>query len=344
MRLIWVVIPLILAIFVVSAVGEQDVFASFLCYPPDGEGQFNSNDEIFTAYIIDKEIMIDHTKINFEVNTILKGNPDQKHHVIIPNDRWDHYVMGTEVFFLYKINPEGEKYNEWCSSHGNGYKIPFRPAYNNSTHESVNGDYSNILFYLSESNLESPLKQQSSGKEFEYLDCRFRLIPVLLNSGSFACITNESKKILSENNMIKDFDYGAIMHDNEKLFSLSGDIIDFPSWSDASNNSQNDYRYSALLQYSAYEGEGINITIEPSTALGNKRIHDVYYDGRFLFSIPAWMFEHYFNDETMQYLGISGAFAQGKIIDVEDDNVILEMDFVYSEAGLSIGVKPQFNE
>ncbi|MCE2507354.1 MAG: hypothetical protein J4F36_12990 [Nitrosopumilaceae archaeon] len=339
MNLVWAVIPLVFMIFVVGISGEQNASALAPCYPPGGEMQFNSNDEIFTAYVIDKEIMDDHTKVNFEVNTIFKGNPDSKHHVIIPENDWDHYVMGTEVFFLYKINSEGEKYNEWCDSHGNGHKIPFRPGHNNSAHESVNEDYSNILFYLSELNLDSPLEQQASGKGFEYLDCRFHLIPVLLNSGSFACVTDTSKKILTENNMIKDFDYGAIMDVTEKFLSLSGDVINFTSWSD---DSENEYNYSALLQYSAYEGSGINITIEPSTALGNKRIHDVYYDGRFLFSIPSWMFEHYyFDEETLQYSIIKGNFAYGKIIDVENDNVILEMDFVYSEAGLSIGVKQQ---
>ena len=199
------------------------------------------------------------------------------------------------------------------------FRIPDWITYDNREYGTSHPTFHEFMSYLSlQMKIPSPKEQQKLGIEFGYLNCKYNLKPILRNFGSFVCVTDETKKKLDERKLTLDFDYNTILNQSTVLTSSGGKDTIIPYWSDGEDMPVTEYR---KVGYSKY------ILIKTNSDNG----------GRFLLSIPYEKIEKYFQYPQQRYM--SEYTSDSKIITVDDENVILQMQFPKGESTLSLQIQ-----
>ena len=102
------------------------------------------------------------------------------------------------------------------------------------SNQPINGWYVSTYkgfdrFFEKEMSLPSPRAQQEDFVRFESLACRFDLVPALMASGSFACVSYDTKAILSARGLLEEFDY-SVLDRTVVIEQESGDEVALRYW------------------------------------------------------------------------------------------------------------------
>jgi len=325
----FLILASIIVLSMIGIVGVQESFATEPCTPISGKQIWTGNSEIFTASVTSKEINGNEGIIGFKVTTIFKGTPEQNWEITVSSEGHpgnffyvrgaNDYIVGSEVFFAQYVREDGSKGTHNCHA-GNGFRIPDWISYDDREYGTPHPTFNEFMSYLSlQMKVPSPKEQQELGIEFGYLNCKYNLKPILRNSDSFACVTDETKKKLDERKLTLDFNYSTILNQSTVLTSSGGKETIIPYWSDGEDVPITEYRKTA--GYSKY------ILIKTNSDNG----------GRFLLSIPYEQIEKYFQFPPQRYM--SEYTSDSKIIAVDNENVILEMKFPKGESTLSLQIQ-----